>query len=182
MPLHPTEGLFLTPLSGVTEAYLPPDLTREIETAGSLHLTGQVAIKRKFSYSSKIWRFQKCHLGKMSLERKQKRKFLIICLLFIVVLIASFSPRIASLGPLAPLWVPRVGHTRPSGQGPDPTIPLLHSYSSDTPHRSAGQKPKNWPRNLLTSKWFLILYPGSNPLPSLHSVLTSNTAALRSVS
>ena len=85
MPLHPTEGLFLTPLSGVTEAYLPPDLTREIETARSLHLTGQVAIKRKFSYFSKIWHFKKCHLGKMSLKRKQKHKFLIICLFLLSV-------------------------------------------------------------------------------------------------
>lgn len=84
MPLHPMEGLFLTPLSGVSEAYLPPDLTREIETARSLHLIGQGAINRKFSYFSKIWHFKKCHLGKMSLKRKQKRKFLIICLFLLL--------------------------------------------------------------------------------------------------
>ena len=72
MEFHPTEALSLMPLSGVSEAYLPPDLMREIGTARSFHLAGQGAINRKRSYFSKIRHFKKCHLVKMSLKRQAK--------------------------------------------------------------------------------------------------------------
>lgn len=81
MPLHPTEGLFLTPLSGVTEALFTPGSGREIETARSLHLTGQGGHKKEILIFFLKYGFQEMPPWENESERKQKREFLIICLL-----------------------------------------------------------------------------------------------------
>lgn len=83
-------------------------------------------------------------------EKKAKARVFNHLSFFIVVLIALFSPRRASLGPRAPLWVPHVGHAGPSGQGPNPTIPLLSSCPHDNAppvSRSETQQPAQNPLN-----------------------------------